>query len=89
LSASKLITKIKEDLESIFGDLAPHLVNKRLDDLGISHSDSVDISFREVEMIIRLLRDFTFPLFLNKKTSIEKTRTYMRWLNAERAGVSG
>jgi hypothetical protein len=87
MSARKLISRIKEDLTKVLGDMAPHFVNKRMADLGLSDSTEEDISLREVEMVIRLLRDFTFPLFLNKKLSIEKTRTYMRWLNAERAGT--
>lgn len=80
----ELIARIKKDLESVFGEMAPHFVNRRMDDLGLSDSDGKDISFREVETVIKHLRDLTFPLFLNKALGIEKTKTYMRWLNAER-----
>jgi hypothetical protein len=80
----ELIAKIKKGLESVLGEMAPHIVNKRMDDLGLSDSNSKDTNFGQVVMIIRLLRDLTFPLFLNKGLGIKKTRTYMRWLNAER-----
>ncbi len=86
MPAIDLIERIRKDLESIWGEMAPHFVNKRLEDLGISEYE--DLSYGDAEMVIKLLRDQTFPFFMNKKLGVEKTKTYMRWLNEERPELS-
>jgi len=81
-----LIGKIKEDLETSWGKIGSQLVDKRMDDLGLKTDD--DITFREVEMVIMMLRNYTFPLFLDKLKTAQKTRKYMRWLNLEKRSYS-
>lgn len=82
MPASNLIERIKKDLEAIWGEMAHHFVNKRMEDIGLSDRD--EITYRDAEMIIKLLKDRTFPFFINKEVSLEKSRTYMRWVNEER-----
>ena len=78
-----LITKIKEDLHSVYGDIAEYLVMKRMDDLGLRNKKTV--TFDEVEKVIGLLRKNTFPLTIGSERGLEKAHLYMRWLNEERA----
>ena len=78
-----LITKIKEDLHSVYGEIAEFLVKKRMDDLGLRNKETV--TFDEVEEVIDLLWKRTFPLTIGSERGLEKVRLYMRWLNNERA----
>ncbi len=77
-----LIMKIKEDLRSVYGDIAEYLVMKRIDDLGLRNKKKV--TFDEVEKVIGLLRKNTFPLTIGSERGLEKAHLYMRWLNEER-----
>ncbi len=78
-----VIAKIKEDLNSVYGEIAEFLVMKRIDDLGLRNKKTV--TFDEVEKVIRLLRKKTFPLTIGSERGREKAHLYMRWLNEKRA----
>ena len=79
-----IISRIKDDLRGIWGDVADHMVNKGLDDLGLRPEPSLD----EVEMIIELLDTRTFPFFLPQDVANRKTRLYSKWLREERERVA-
>ena len=75
-----IIFRIKDDLRGIWGDVADHLVNKGLNDLGLRQEPSLD----EVAMVIELLDTRTFPFFLSSDDATRKIRMYSRWLKEER-----
>ncbi len=79
-----IVARIKDDLRGIWGDVADHLVDKRLNDLGLRQEPSLD----EVAMVIELLDTQTFPFFLSPEDGVRKTRMYSKWLKEERCQVA-
>ena len=75
-----IVSRIKDDLKLMWGDMADHMVNRGLEDLGLIKEPSLD----DMEKVIELLDTRTFPLFLKQDVANRKTRLYSRWLREER-----
>lgn len=81
-----IISRIRDDLGLLWGDVANHIVNRGLEDLGLIEEEP---SLDEMEMVIEHLDTRTFPLFLTRDIANRKTRLYTRWLREEREIVAG
>ena len=86
MASQSIISRIRDDLSLLWGDVANHIVNRGLEDLELIEEEP---SLDEMEMVIEHLDTRTFPLFLNRDVANRKTRLYTRWLREEREIVAG
>jgi len=68
---------IEADMRAIVGDMAPAMLRKRLRDV---HADVANLTREDLEKIVVLLRDRTFPSILGADGAQAKAVQYLAWI---------
>jgi hypothetical protein len=77
MRSKKVIDNIVNDLSIIWGEMALFMVNKRLADVG---ANPEDITEKQMEDMIELLREKTLEMTLGPVKAGQKAILYRKWL---------